>query len=73
MFSPYVLVLIAGVASDAAMFPYTAINEANPPDMSGTSTGVVNFLNSPPALYWAGVCLVPMTAGGGAPDLTLTN
>jgi sugar phosphate permease len=42
---PYVLGLTAGVASGAAMLPYTVIKEANPPEMSGTATGVVNFLN----------------------------
>ena len=42
---PYVIALVAGVASGAAMLPYTVIKEANPPEMSGTSTGVVNFLN----------------------------
>jgi MFS family permease len=42
---PYVLGLVAGVASGAAMLPYTVIKEANPPNMGGTSTGVINFLN----------------------------
>ena len=42
---PYVLGLVAGVASGAAMLPYTVIKEANPPAVSGTSTGVVNFIN----------------------------
>jgi sugar phosphate permease len=42
---PYVLGLLAGVASGAAMLPYTVIKEANPPEVSGTATGVVNFLN----------------------------
>jgi MFS family permease len=42
---PYVLGLTAGVASGAAMLPYTVIKEANPPAVSGTATGVVNFLN----------------------------
>jgi MFS family permease len=42
---PYVLGLVAGVASGAAMIPYTVIKEANPPQLSGTSTGVVNFIN----------------------------
>src|SRR5215471_8827524 len=42
---PYILGLIAGVASGAAMLPYTIIKEANPPEVSGTATGVVNFLN----------------------------
>ena len=42
---PYVLGLVAGIASGAAMLPYTVIKEANPPEASGTATGVVNFLN----------------------------
>jgi len=42
---PYVLGLVAGTASGAAMLPYTVIKEANPPEASGTATGVVNFLN----------------------------
>jgi MFS family permease len=42
---PYVLGLVAGMASGAAMLPYTVIKEANPAELSGTSTGVVNFLN----------------------------
>ena len=42
---PYVLGIVAGVASGAAMLPYTVIKEANPPEASGTATGVVNFLN----------------------------
>ena len=45
LFPPYVLGLVAGLASGAAMLPYTVIKEANPPSMSGTATGVVNFLN----------------------------
>ena len=42
---PYVLALVAGITSGAAMLPYTVIKEANPPEYSGTATGVVNFLN----------------------------
>jgi len=42
---PYVLGLIAGVSSGAAMLPYSVIKEANPPELGGTSTGVINFLN----------------------------
>jgi len=44
-FPPYVLGLVAGVASGAAMLPYTVIKEANPAKFGGTATGVVNFLN----------------------------
>ncbi len=42
---PYVLGVLTGIASGAAMIPYTVIKEANPPHLSGTATGVVNFLN----------------------------
>lgn len=42
---PYLLGIVAGVASGAAMLPYTVIKEANPPELGGTATGVVNFLN----------------------------
>jgi MFS family permease len=42
---PYILGFVAGVASGAAMIPYTVIKEANPPKVSGTSTGVINFIN----------------------------
>lgn len=42
---PYVLALVAGIASGAAMIPYTVIKEANRPEHSGTATGVINFLN----------------------------
>ena len=45
VFPPYSLGLIAGVASGAAMLPYSVIKEVNPPQFGGTATGVVNFLN----------------------------
>jgi sugar phosphate permease len=45
VFPPYVIGLAAGLASGAAMLPYTVIKEANRPEYSGTATGVVNFLN----------------------------
>src|SRR5262245_459527 len=37
--------IVAGIASGAAMLPYTVIKEANPPALGGTATGVVNFIN----------------------------
>jgi MFS family permease len=37
--------ILMGIASGAAMLPYTVIKEVNPPQLSGTATGVVNFLN----------------------------
>jgi MFS family permease len=37
--------ILMGIASGAAMIPYTVIKEANAPELGGTATGVVNFLN----------------------------
>src|SRR6516164_7515424 len=37
--------IIMGIASGAAMLPYPVIKEANPPELGGTATGVINFLN----------------------------
>jgi MFS family permease len=45
VFPPFSLGLLAGIASGAAMIPYTVIKEANRPEHSGTATGVINFLN----------------------------
>ena len=42
---PYVLGLVAGFASGAAMVTYTVVKEANPPQFGGTATGVIGFLN----------------------------
>jgi len=42
---PYILGLVTGIASGAAMLPYTVIKEANAQNLAGTATGVVNFLN----------------------------
>jgi len=44
-FPPYSLGLVAGIASGAAMIPYTVIKEANRPEHAGTATGVINFVN----------------------------
>jgi sugar phosphate permease len=45
VFPPYLVGLVAGISSGAAMLPYTVIKEANPSQYGGTATGVVNFLN----------------------------
>jgi len=37
--------ILMGIASGAAMIPYTVIKEINPPQMGGTATGIINFLN----------------------------
>ncbi len=67
LFPPYSVGLIAGIASGAAMLPYTVIKEANPPHFGGTATGVINFLNFTfsallgPVFSW-----ILYTASGGA-------
>ena len=74
VFPPYVLGLLAGVASGAAMLPYTVIKEANPPQFGGTATGVVNFLNFTfsallgPVFGW-----VLQTMSGGAAQMELAH
>jgi MFS family permease len=71
---PYLLGLVAGIASGAAMLPYTVIKEANPPEMSGTSTGVVNFINFTFSALLAPVfASLLMTASGGSGELTLVH
>jgi MFS family permease len=71
---PYVLGLVAGLASGAAMLPYTVIKEANPPELSGTATGVVNFLNFTfsallgPVFGW-----ILRSLSGGAATMTLEH
>jgi MFS family permease len=72
-FPPYVLGLITGIASGAAMLPYTVIKEANPPEMSGTSTGVVNFLNFTFSALLGPVFARSLIAAGGGGDLALTH
>lgn len=37
--------IILGIASGAAMIPYTVIKEVNPPELGGSATGVINFIN----------------------------
>ncbi|MFO7614655.1 MAG: MFS transporter [Bacteroidales bacterium] len=45
VFPPFSVGLLIGIASGAGMIPYTVIKEANPPQFSGTATGVTNFIN----------------------------
>src|SRR6201991_404374 len=69
---PYMLGLFAGIASGAAMLPYTVIKEANPPQFGGTAAGVVNFLNFTfsallgPVFAWA---LLRVSGGAVAMEL----
>jgi MFS family permease len=74
VFPPYVLGLVAGIASGAAMLPYTVIKEANPPQYGGTATGVVNFLNFTfsallgPVFGW-----ILLSVSGGGERMTLEH
>jgi MFS family permease len=71
---PYLLGIVAGVASGSAMLPYTVIKEANPPELGGTATGVVNFLNFTfsallgPVFGW-----ILRTVAGGAGPMSLSH
>jgi MFS family permease len=69
---PYVLGIVTGIASGATMLLYTVIKEANPPELGGTATGVVNFLNFTlcallgPVFAWA-----LSSVSGGAAEMEL--
>jgi MFS family permease len=41
----HVVGILLGIASGAAMLPYSVIKEANPPQLGGSATGVINFIN----------------------------
>jgi MFS family permease len=74
IFPPYVLGLVAGIASGAAMLPYTIIKEVNPSQYGGTATGVVNFLNFTfSALLGPVFAWVLQRVSGGAIKFDLTH
>ena len=71
---PYVIGVLTGVASGAAMLPYTVIKEANPPHVSGAATGVVNFLNFTfSAVLGPVFANLLVAAGSGADSLRLEH
>ena len=41
---PWLTLLAFGIASGAAMIPYTIIKEANPDNVKGSATGAINFI-----------------------------
>ena len=56
------------------MLPYTVIKEANPPEVSGTATGVVNFLNFTfSALLGPVFAWILLSVSGGAARMTLEH
>jgi len=74
VFPPYVLGILTGIASGAAMLPYTVIKEANPPHVSGAATGVVNFLNFTfSAVLGPVFANLLVAAGAGADSLRLEH
>jgi MFS family permease len=71
-FPPYSLGLTAGIASGAAMIPYSVIKEANRPEHSGIAYGVISFVN-----FMLSALLGPILGGvlarasaGGTRELT---
>jgi MFS family permease len=64
---PYVMGLLLGIGSGAAMIPYTMIKEVNPDNVKGSATGAINFVVFAisalvaPAYGW----LLSHLAGGG--------
>ena len=64
---PYLLGLLLGIGSGAAMIPYSIIKEVNPDEVKGSATGAINFLVFTlsallaPAYGW----LLNSLAGGG--------
>ena len=66
--------ILMGIASGAAMIPYTVIKEANPPELGGSATGVINFIN-----FTFSALLGPVfgarlvSAGNGADTLSLAH
>ncbi|TDO20774.1 MFS transporter [Pedobacter duraquae] len=57
LMAPLVSMLIFGIASGAAMIPYTMIKEANPDEVKGSATGGINFIT-----FGVTSCLGPVFA-----------
>ena len=73
IFPPYSLALVAGIASGAAMIPYTVIKEANRPEHSGTATGVINFLNFSMTALFGPIFAKSLAAASGGGDRQLAH
>jgi MFS family permease len=69
---PYTLGLVAGIASGAAMLPYTVIKEANRAEFAGVATGVCNFITFSMSALLGPVFgnLLMAASGGGERELT---
>jgi len=65
--------ILMGIASGAAMLPYSVIKEVNPPELSGSATGVINFINFTFSALLGpvfGARLVQVSGGGDAMSLS---
>ena len=65
---PAVAALVFGIASGAAMIPYTIIKEANPEQVKGSATGGINFVT-----FSVTALLGPWFAGWYGKTLNTTN
>ncbi|WP_405572641.1 MFS transporter [Winogradskyella sp. Asnod2-B02-A] len=65
----YAVALILGIASGAAMIPFSMIKEANPPEVKGTAAGSMNFI-----VFGISGVMSPFVARlmGPTPDKSLT-
>jgi len=64
----YSLGLVAGIASGAAMLPYTVVMESNPPEVGTTAIGFLNFINfSMAALLGPGFGILMTKVSSGGP------
>jgi MFS family permease len=65
---PYVLGLLLGIGSGAAMIPYSIIKEVNPDRVKGSATGAINFIVFIMSAFAAPLfgALLQKLAGGGA-------
>jgi MFS family permease len=64
----YLIGFLFGVASGAAMIPYTIIKEVNPDEVKGSATGAINFLVFVMSAFAAPACgwLLQQLSGGHA-------
>src|SRR5690349_11426908 len=70
---PFVIGLVTGIASGAAMLTYTVIKEANRPEQSGTATGVINFINFSLSALLGPVFASLLTRVSGGGERTLVH
>jgi MFS family permease len=65
--------ILMGVASGAAMLPYSVIKEANPPELGGSATGVINFINFTFSALLGPVFGARLVQEGGSDALSLAQ